>query len=387
MDTGATFGGILPLLQLIFVFTVPALLLSLADRIPIIGWLSPAFFCYVAGICMTLIPGFALAESFANPLISATVVLAIPMMLFSTHIQAWMRLAPVMSLSMGLWTLSIALSASLGIYLFKGHLPEIWNLGGMSAGVYIGGTANMAAIQVAQDVESAVFVEMNLTDMILSAILLLVLLTVARRLLGLFLPAYQPLALPETNETEPDAPLLIFTDWKAGIRAVALALGVSLLVLALAAGLSWLIRGKIADGWMIVLITLGGLGASLIPRIRNLPLTYESGEYIFLVFCVAIGSQVDLHTFLQNSHPIMGLMACTLYGGMFLHILLARVFKIDADTVVITITAGTFGPPFIGPIANSLQNREIVASGMTIGVAGLALGNFVGLLLAWMWGP
>ncbi len=386
MDTGATFGEILPLLQLIFVFTVPALLLSLADRISIIGWLSPAFFCYVAGICMTLVPGFALAEGLANPLISATVVLAIPMMLFSTHIQAWLRLAPVMTLSMGLWTLSIALSASLGIYLFKGHLPEVWNLGGMSAGVYIGGTANMAAIQVAQDVESAVFVEMNLTDMILSAILLLVLLTVARKLLGLFLPTYQPLALTDTNKTE-DIPLLIFTDWKAGIRAVALGLGVSVLVLALSAGLSWLIRGKIADGWMIVFITLGGLGASLIPRIRNLPLTYESGEYIFLVFCVAIGSQVDLHTFLQNSHPIMGLMACTLYGGIFLHILLARIFRIDADTVVITITAGTFGPPFIGPIANSLQNREIVASGMTIGVAGLALGNFVGLLLAWVWGP
>jgi uncharacterized membrane protein len=60
------------------------------------------------------------------------------------------------------------------------------------------------------------------------------------------------------------------------------------------------------------------------------------------------------------------------------------VFRVDTDTVVITSTAAVFGPPFVGPVAAAINNREIVVSGMTTGVVGLALGNYVGLAVAYL---
>ncbi|MEL7246740.1 MAG: hypothetical protein AAGM40_31170, partial [Cyanobacteria bacterium J06573_2] len=63
------------------------------------------------------------------------------------------------------------------------------------------------------------------------------------------------------------------------------------------------------------------------------------------------------------------------------HTLMARLMRVDADTALITHIAGVFGPPFIGPVAQVMHNREIVVSGMTLSVINLAVGNFMGLFL------
>ena len=74
-------------------------------------------------------------------------------------------------------------------------------------------------------------------------------------------------------------------------------------------------------------------------------------------------------------------MGSILLGTLLVHSLLARIFKVDADTVMITQVAGIFSTPFIGPVANRLQNREIVLSGLTLSAINFALGNFIGLSL------
>lgn len=367
--------------QVFLFFAVPAVLLAAADRVRIVQWLSPAFFCYLGGIIMALIPGFTVSATLVEPITSGTVVLAIPLMLFSTRMRSLLRMAPKLALSMGLWTLAVAGSASMATYLFRDVLAGVGDLGGMAAGVYIGGTANMAAIRLARGVAESVFLQMNLADMIVSAVFLLFLLTLAQKVLLRVLPAYQPQALTDAAMELPTPDLPSGEKWLVILKGI----GASLLVGALAAGISWGLLGSLSDAWVIVLITIGGLLGSLLPGVRRLSLTYETGEYLFLVFCVAIGARVEIGAFLENSGPILGLMACTLYGGVTFHLLLARSFRIDADTAIITAAAGAFGPPFIGPVANALQNREIVAAGMTLGVAGLAIGNFIGLLLSWFW--
>jgi uncharacterized membrane protein len=157
-------------------------------------------------------------------------------------------------------------------------------------------------------------------------------------------------------------------------------------VVVLSAGLSLLLAGSMNETIVVVSLTLLGLAFSLIRPVRELSGAYETGQYIFLIFCVAAGVMVDLGTLLEGVPQLIGFMAVALFGAIGLHCLLAYLFKLDADTVLITSSAGIFGPPFIGPVANVMRNRQIVPSGMTIGVIGLALGNLIGLAVAWWWG-
>ena len=58
--------------------------------------------------------------------------------------------------------------------------------------------------------------------------------------------------------------------------------------------------------------------------------------------------------------------------------------RIDRDTVLITSTASIFGPAFVGQIAQVLGNRHIVFGGMATGLVGYAIGNYLGIGVAYL---
>jgi uncharacterized membrane protein len=41
--------------------------------------------------------------------------------------------------------------------------------------------------------------------------------------------------------------------------------------------------------------------------------------------------------------------------------------------------AGIYGPAFVGPMAVALNNKSLIISGLTTGIVGYALGNYLGL--------
>ncbi|MCB0503709.1 MAG: DUF819 family protein, partial [Bacteroidetes bacterium] len=69
---------------------------------------------------------------------------------------------------------------------------------------------------------------------------------------------------------------------------------------------------------------------------------------------------------------------------IFFNVLLAYLFKIDADTTLIASTSTIFGPAFIGQVAMSMKNKEIIFSGMIASMLGIAISNFTGLGLAYL---
>jgi uncharacterized membrane protein len=71
------------------------------------------------------------------------------------------------------------------------------------------------------------------------------------------------------------------------------------------------------------------------------------------------------------------------FGSLFLHILLARIFHIDADNFLITATAFIFSPPFVPLVANALKNKDVIVTGIAGGVIGYMLGNYFGTTLAY----
>ena len=71
-----------------------------------------------------------------------------------------------------------------------------------------------------------------------------------------------------------------------------------------------------------------------------------------------------------------------IFGSLVLQVLLARLLKIDADTMTISSVTYICSPPFVPMMAAAMKNRSVLASGLAIGVVGYAIGNYLGFLLA-----
>lgn len=69
---------------------------------------------------------------------------------------------------------------------------------------------------------------------------------------------------------------------------------------------------------------------------------------------------------------------------MALHAIFYKSFKIDTDTFLITSTAAICSPPFVPIVAMALKTREILLSGLTTGLIGYAIGNYLGISLAYV---
>lgn len=365
------------ILSLAIFLLLPGLLIWAEPKFKVVSWLSPAFWSYALGILLGNILDLDLHISELTQ--QATVALAIPLLLFPSELKSWTRLAGKTLLSYSIWVLGVGIMSIAACFIWREFFAAPEQMAALAASVYTGGTANMSAVQFAIQAPAQLFNTMNISDLSFSGLYLIFALTAAQKLLLKFLKPFPqkeidsivPIAQEETRELS----------LGEKIRSISISLGIALLVVALSAGLSFSIFGKMDETWVVIALAVLGIACSMIPSIRKLPMSYSSGEYLFLVFCVAVGSRVDLIEVLQAVPATLAFMGTIALGTVLFHSLLARIFKIDADTVLITHSAGIFGPPFIGPIATAMRNREIVVSGMTLGVINLAIGNFMGILI------
>ena len=101
------------------------------------------------------------------------------------------------------------------------------------------------------------------------------------------------------------------------------------------------------------------------------------------IFCIVVGSMADFSIFTFESLYLAAFVAVVIFGSLFFQVLFSKLFNIDTDTTIIASTAFIFSAPFVPTVANALKNKEIIISGITIGIIGYATGNFLGITLAY----
>ena len=369
------------ILPLIAYIGLPGLLLAAEKRFTWIEKLGPVVLCYGLGIALGNIPGWQSLGRLGDHSIGAylyqlTAVLAIPLVLFSADLKAWVKLARPTLLSFGFMILAACISALVAYWAVGKQLSHSPELTGMSIGVYTGGTQNLTAIGVGLGVPAELIAKANLTDTVVSAIYLLLVLSILPGYLRRLLPSS---GMESTNEiVEPE-----YTAVKIGVSEVLKVLGLGILCLGLSFGVAQLLPFQEKGPWIISMVTLLGLVFSLYPPIRTLNGSFATGEYLLLIFCVAIGSQIQLDFLTQDVIPLLLFFTIGAYLAILIHFALVYLAKIDADTFLITSVAGIFNPIFIAPVARKLGNKEIIAPGMTAAIVGYAVGNFLGLGIAW----
>ena len=371
-------------IQALLIVLLPALAIWLDKRVKVVNWLGPVVLCYLFGMLLGNV-GWTAHELTIKIILSATVLLAIPLLLFSADFIAWLKLAPKTILSFVFMVVAAVVSAALTYYFLGHQMKESWQVAGMLVGMYTGGTPNTIAIGKALGVPEAFYIQVTVADLMFGGIWLLFVLSVAQRFCLLFLPAF------ERTEEEPDpephdmSTLSQSIPRNKKLQELGFAFLLSVVVVAVSIGISFLIAGEVDFLIVILSLTTLGLAASFNFRVRNLSWSFEAGDFLMLVFCTALGMKVNFAKMLQDFQTMQLLLLYTgslMLGALFLHFLLAAIFRIDADTTLITSAAGIFGPPFIAPIARALGNRQLIVSGLTMSIAGLAVGTYLGILLS-----
>lgn len=360
--------------QLLFTALFPAIIMLAQKRVALIRTLGPVVLCYAAGILLGLIFSKSLHAPTSQTLTEVAVPLAIPLMLFSLDLKAWLRLAPRTVLSFIFSLISICTTATVCALFFK-DLPELWQMAGMLVGVYTGGTPNMSAIGLSLGVSSETFIVLNTSDILLGSVYLLFLLSFGKKVFSFLLPPFQK-GQDVVDETTLEA--------EHNPKEMAIALGVALGIVGVSAGASMALFGKLE--LPVVLLGLTGLGmaASMSSKVRALRGSFTLGEYFLYVFCVAIGSMTDLQKLADVNPQVLLYATVTFISAIIVHFTLNRLAKIDADTAIITNVSAIYGPPFVPPVAKSLGNPEVIISGLTCGLVGYGVGNYLGLGVAYL---
>ncbi len=376
------------ILLLSFYLIAPYLIILLTKKYKLLNKIGAVLLCYALGFVLGLtdmLPDGA--DKIQDYVTSATVPLALPLLLFGTKIKSWKRIAGKSFISMLLAVIALISVVTAAYLLFGNNLDNSWQVGGLLIGLYTGGTPNLASIQSALSISPEIYLMVNTYDIMLSSIFLLLILSTSGKFLNWLLPKYKSHKsdLEENNvqieDTSADAYKGFFK--KAYFPHFLLAFGASILIAGISLGISVLITGGISMLIVILGITSFSLIGSLIPKLNSCEKSFEGGMYLILVFSITVASMVKLEDFINISPQLFWFVSTVIFGSFVLHILLSAIFRIDSDTSLVTATAMICSPPFVPVVAGSLKNKEIIVPGLTVGIIGYAIGNYLGVLIAY----
>jgi uncharacterized membrane protein len=374
-------------LLILFYFLLPALIIHFAGKYLLLKKAGTVLLAYVLGLIVGnigIIPESA--RELQDTLLSVTMPLALPLLLMTLNLSNWRNLAQRTFFALLTGVGAVIIVVTVSHFIFRHFNPEQWKISGMLIGVYTGGTPNLASIKLALKVDENSYILTHTSDLVISAAYLLFLMTIGKTVFKRFLPFgyhYQG-KFGQGEKIYSD-----FEDYggyfkRHNFLPTLLAFGVSVLILAVAGGVSYLSPEDLKLVSAILIITTLGIAASYIPELRRGPKNFETGMYFIVVFSLVVASMADFSKFSREALPIFLNVTFVIVFTLILHTALSRLFKVDADTVIITSTALICSPPFVPLIAGSLNNRQIIVSGLTVGLVGYAIGNYLGIVMAYL---
>jgi uncharacterized membrane protein len=374
------------IVALLFFLATPALVLWICRRVTILGKIGPIMVLYALGMVvgnLFTLPAEMLMLQELLP--NVMVPLAIPMMLFGCSFSRSELALQIKVCVSGF--LSVVVAVVGGYLLFGCEVPEGAEVGGIISGMYTGGTINAAALQTIFKIDSFTFTLVNSYDIVISFLYFVFLFSCGIRL-------FRRMFGEKTNRAEgaemtdiavADEKKNPYSDLftRSGLRELGAILGVTIGVVAVSGGVAFLMP----EGWFMVvfilMLTTLGVILSFVKRIRAMERSYDIGMYLIYIFSLAIASMADFSKLdLAQGVNLVLYMLFAVFVSLFIHAILCRLLKVDADSMTITSVAFINSPPFVPMVAAVMKNRKALITGLAAGIVGYALGNHLGVLVA-----
>lgn len=370
------------LLAILFIL-VPAPIIWLNNRVKIVEKIGIVIICYALGMIVGNIG--VIPESFSGiqtTIQDISVCLALPLILFSIDINKWKKTAKKGLVCMGLAVVSIATVVFVLHMIFRGNNPNVADYGALAIGVYTGGTVNVASIAAARNIPENSYIMFNTVDMVVSAFYMLFLTSLGRKF---FQKVFR---LPEFEGNKNVAKLEEIDNdnsYKGMAKPEILGkLVLAFLLSAVIVGVSY-VAGTFVKGYetavTIILITTISIACSFIKPIREIKKTTSLGMYIIYIFCFTVATMADFSEIVHFDYTIIIYVLVSIFGSMLLHALLCKFAKVDSDTMIVTSVSAICSPPFVPVAAAALNNNAVLVSGLTTGIIGYAVGNYLGIFM------
>lgn len=390
---------------LIFIF-MPALVLRLCRKVSFLGKIGPILVLYIIGVILGQIPGLNTEATFKlkDTVTTLMIPLALPMMLFGCQFNFKDMKGVGKSLVAGL--IAVIVATVLGYIIFGSRIEDGPKVAGLLVGCETGGTINMAALKQALDFPSERYVLLNSFDMLVCFLYFVFLLSFGIKLFRKVLPHNAAMEDGGAEGLENSA-VLEKSQYKglwtpSGIRQlfkilltvicciVLAALAVILVGIILTLGdgnpvTLKTIAASFSAGWFmpvfILSLTTFAIGASFMEPVRKMNYSYDVGLYLIYIFSLAVASMADVTklNFGQELYTFL-FLACIIFGSLLLQFLLSVVLKIEADMMIVTSVSLINSPPFVPMMTTAMRNRKVLVPGITVGIIGFAVGNYLGVL-------
>lgn len=166
--------------------------------------------------------------------------------------------------------------------------------------------------------------------------------------------------------------------WKGSL----LVIGVAVLIAGIAYGVSLLPSG---DGsphmtLLVLLLTTLAIAVSFVRPVQRQQQSFDMGLYCVYVFCLSIATMVNVSDLnLTQNIGVLYYLAFVIIGSLVLQVIFARLLRLDGDSVLVTSVALINSPPFVPMAAALLNNKDVVILGISVGLLGYMLGNYLGI--------
>jgi len=375
---------------------LPIIIIHMFIRLKWVQKVGTVIMAYAVGILMALTGLVSFTpdsmeemqfNAIQNMMMNIAVPLAIPLMLFNCDFKLWTKALPKTIWSLVAGIVAILIAVVSGFYLFRSRqIPDFEKVSAMMTGIYTGGTMNFNALGAALGVDKSVMAIVLAFEMVLTMPYIVFIIGGGYKLFRKILP-YKDETTNEVHRQKNqsiEAPVSDIEDYKRMFRShnwyLTLAgFGLSLLFLAIGAGLSMLIYHSLNELVIILTITTLGLAASFFKKVRELPKTFELGMFFILVFSIIVASLFDYHSIEGSTFGIGAFVLWIILCGGILHLLLCRLFHVGGDLFTVSQVALLCSPPFVPPVVGAMGNKKVLISGLVIGLIGYAVGTYLGI--------
>ena len=373
----------------------PLLIIEAFKRWTIVQKIGTVVLAYAVGIIASLCGVFnfadpAVGDTFSklqSTIMSVSVPLAIPLMLFNCDFKLWTKALPKTAWALVTGIVAVVVSVVSGFLIFRNHVPDADNVSAMMTGIYTGGTVNFNALGASLGVNKSVMAIVLAFQMVITMPYIFFLLGGGYKVFRKLLP-YKDIThkgrMDEENVETADVENYRGMFEKKNFIGMMKGLGLSVIFLAIGAGLALLITGTLSELVVILTITTLSIIASFFKPVRELPKTFELGMFFILIFSVIVASMFNIHSVSGGSLYIGGFVLWIMGISVLLHLILCRIAKVSGDLFCVCQVGLLCSPPFVPPIAGAMKNKKVLISGIVVGLVGYAVGTYLGAILAWV---
>ena len=372
-------------LTILYLFGIPLAVMLMAKRWPIIQKISPMVILYIIGLAAgnTFLSGDTVTKLCTN-ISNVVVLMSIPLMLMGCNFKMWSTKAVLKTFLVGVF--SVLCVTLIGFFLFRtmAFNAQVSNtnyakISAVMTGIYIGGIPNLAPISKAVGLPQHLFLMVSGYDLIVTGLYLLLIVFFGEPIIRRIFKINHIKTEEETEHAEEETSV---KNKKLRHLILNRALGIltAFLVVAISYALSLIIPLRNSTAVIIIVLTTVSLLLSLTKPVKHLEGTFDLGLYFVYVFCLAVATLVNIHDMEFSKHLfILYYIAFVIFGSLALQIILAKIFRINGDLVLVSSIALINSPPFVPMVAAILNNKDIILPGIAIGLLGYAVGNYLGI--------